>query len=1001
MEFSGASFIMTPYSILYLCSGIISLFVSYQAFKNGTSQTAKYFAVMMFMVSEWTCFGFLELSSVSVADKIFWSKIEYLGTLFVPVYFLLFALSQNQHEDFLKSKKRFLLFVIPVITNVLVFTNEFHGLIWKSFTLENDGTNLMIYGHGIWFWIGVIGYSHFLNWISLFLLSWSLIRFSKFHLIQNIMLLSAMLIPFGGSIIYALGLSPLPGLDLCPVLFSISGIIVSFALFKFDYFNLVPIIRETIIENMNDGIMALDSKFRLVDINSSARKIFDNPKIGIDICGILKGKNEIIDAIYSAENHIMEYLWNAERQLWFEINVFHLKNDRNEPVGSILVFHDVSERKKSELEILNAKKNAELVNSMKDQFLANMSHEIRTPINGIIGFLDLLKKTKLNGDQIDFLGEAKKASEILLYLINDILDISKIEAGKLKMEHISFNIRRVVEEAVLLAAPKAFEKNIDFYVMIDNAIAENVFGDSARLSQILNNLLGNAFKFTDSGSVSLNVEKISDDSENIKLKFSVKDTGIGINLESQAKLFKPFTQADESMTRKYGGTGLGLIISKKLAEMMGGELNVESAAGCGSNFYFTVNLNVDSLKKSFFGDNVERARQYRILALCGNPEEERILEYYVKWFKCEFIKIDLKKIEKLPQNEINDFTVLISDYKFKAELKDILNKNNISSKLRVIFTVPFLSEPGVLENDEKCVYDFIFKPVRRDDLLKKILNSNYVSEECESNNEACDYIDYNNDCLTVKPLNNYSQIKILAVEDNVTNKKLLARVFENSGIKAEFASDGREALELVKKNEYNIIFMDCQMPVMDGYECSKKIREFEGETKKTPIIAMTAHAMEGAREKCLQAGMDDYIAKPLDFKKLFQKLEEYTGISGKYNLSGPDDSFRINMNLFEKNMNFFYEENSDLLSKSDVIKIFTDYTESLNEFLKNIETAVKNNDCKEIEHLAHKIKGTSGTLKINEVFCYTKELEIAARENNKPKCDEYFGLIMKFFGRLN
>lgn len=447
------------------------------------------------------------------------------------------------------------------------------------------------------------------------------------------------------------------------------------------------------------------------------------------------------------------YVDHSDHIIRFYKSVILSETDNN-PIGIVGVMFDITEQKNAEKKLKEAKQIAEEANVSKGQFLANMSHEIRTPMNGIFGFLNLLYQSNLLLEQKEYVREAITASEVLLYIINDILDFSKIDAKKLTLEKVKFDIREVVNAAVSMLKQKTMEKDIKLRAIIKSDLPNEVIGDPGRLRQVLNNLIGNAVKFTKKGEVSVLVENIEELEEYILVKFEVKDTGIGISEEQVKKLFKPFAQADISTTRKYGGTGLGLAISEELVKMMDGTINVESVYGKGSSFYFTAKFKVAN-KKS----------------------QEKLLDYN----KMETIKT-LNSFEK------NDLIVT----------KLTCDKGEI-----------------------------VFKP------------------------------------------------KILLVEDTEMNGKLFTMMLKKKGLTCDVAVNGSEGLKACIEKDYDIVFMDCQMPIMDGYESTAKIRQAEGKNKHTIIIAMTANAMEGDRDKCLQAGMDDYISKPINFELMFNMIEKY------------------------------------------------------------------------------------------------------------------------------
>jgi PAS domain S-box-containing protein len=446
---------------------------------------------------------------------------------------------------------------------------------------------------------------------------------------------------------------------------------------------------------------------------------------------------ETIDEIIKDENVVIytkKFLRKDGNYRWFEYKM--VPN-----IDVIFVSaRDITHMKIIESELLKAKENAESANNLKSQFLANMSHEIRTPLNGIMGFLDLIYQTELNSEQKELIKDVRVSSEILLYLINDILDFSKIEAGKLSLEDYDFSLRSLIEDAASMFIPKCLEKNIKINTLINANVPDWVRGDPLRLRQVINNLMSNAVKFTDKGSIKLQVDVIKKAKDYNLIKFVVSDTGIGIKSDDIKKLFKPFSQVEAITMRKCNGTGLGLAISKEIVNIMGGEISVNSTFGKGTAFTFTAKIKVET-------------------------------------------------------NEV--------------------------------------------------------------DLKPKLINRTLCSEEVR---------------LKLKSICGQKKISLLVVEDNEIDIKLLTKVISNWGFLYDVAKNGYEAVEAFKKTRYDIILMDCKLPVMDGYTCVQEIREIEGDSRHTWIIAITAHALTGDRKKCLESGMDDYITKPLNFELVFKKI---------------------------------------------------------------------------------------------------------------------------------
>lgn len=539
----------------------------------------------------------------------------------------------------------------------------------------------------------------------------------------------------------------------------------------------------------------------------------------------------------------------------------------------LAVITDITEMKKSELELLRAKDLAESANVMKSQFLANMSHEIRTPMNGILGFLDLLQRSTLSKEQKDYILEAKSASEMLLYLLNDILDFSKIEAGKLEVENTSFKLRATVENAVSVFVSKAEEKHIELYTSIKSSVPDEVIGDPARLRQILHNLISNAIKFTEKGEIKVSVDCKEDSDGKVLLIFEVKDTGMGISKENLNELFKPFVQADASTTRKFGGTGLGLAICKELVKLMHGDISVESQIKKGSTFKFTVQFGVSQEVKSL--NKFEETRGINVLVVDDNKYSRKIVHGYLESAGCKVFEAESadKAITSILMNYNNDkkIDIAIVDFQMQGmngyQLAKTLNTIPYAKDVKLILLTSAAQKGDAYIAQRYGYSGYLSKPILRDELI----NCVSIVQGLEKKDDATDTQIITR--YTAKELQEHLQPRILLVEDNEINRKLVISMLKQDNLTCDIAVDGSEAVKALSKKDYDIVFMDCQMPVMDGYQSTAKIREMEGEKKHTPIVAMTANAMEGDRLKCLNAGMDDYISKPVNFKIMFSMIE--------------------------------------------------------------------------------------------------------------------------------
>ena len=728
-----------------------------------------------------------------------------------------------------------------------------------------------------------------------------------------------------------------------------------------------------------------------------------------------------LDALFTGFNEMLSQIQTRDAEL--QRNRERLEERVKERTGELQL--EIQERKRTEEQLKTARDEALEASRVKSEFLANMSHEIRTPMNGVIGMTELALSTDLTEEQEEYLDMVKSSADSLLQVINDILDFSKIEAGKFELEAREFSLRDMIGDTLSTVGLRAHEKGLELAWRVNADVPDGLVGDPGRLRQVIINLVSNAIKFTERGEVVVRAELDARQNDSTSILFSVSDTGIGIPTEKLELIFEAFTQVDGSSTRRYGGTGLGLTISSQLVGMMNGKMWIESAAGKGSTFHFLARFGMATTQN--LGNalaNPDRLCGVRALVVDDNTTNRRILIDTLTHWKMNASEAAsgpeaLAKIEE-SRSASRPFQLMILDVNMPDmdgfELASRIQAGNNLAGAKIIM----LTSAGRTGDFARCkemgIHKYLTKPVKQSDLLQTLVKAREQKDEASRGEKLTAP-----STTTADPHSERIPLCVLLAEDNLVNQKLAVRILEKAGHNVVVADNGLETVYAFKKKTYDLILMDVQMPEMGGYEATAVIREQERKRGgHIPIIAMTAHAMKGDREACLDAGMDDYLTKPIDSDKLIDTIArwtpdrpssadetpaEQTGATASGTAVQPADRGAEKPGDVPEGSDEKILDMEALMARLDgdkelLAEIAGLFLESSSELLLEIREAIDKGDEKGLERSAHTLKGSVGNFFAKKAVDASLRLETMGREGALDEAPQAFEVLEKEIERL-